>query len=166
MKLHDKPLTALTAEDLMSREVITVPTGMSLRGAALLLTRAHVSGAPVVDERGQCVGVLSTSDFLKLAGGAAPHSTHRTSCVCAEWQVMELSNVPEDVVQHYMTPDPVTIPPETVLPELARCMLDAHIHRVIVVDSQRRPLGVVSSTDVLAAVASMSCADIHECQGV
>jgi CBS domain-containing protein len=31
-------------------------------------------------------------------------------------------------------------------------MLDAHIHRVVVVDKERRPLGVVSSTDVLAAV--------------
>ena len=108
MKLQDKPLTALTAADLMSREVITVPTGMSLRGAALLLTRAHVSGAPVVDERGRCVGVLSTSDFLKLAGGAAPHG-RSTSCVCSEWQVMELEHVPEDDVQHYMTPDPVTV---------------------------------------------------------
>src|SRR4051812_17557451 len=87
MNLHDKPLTALTAEDLMSREVITVPTGMSLRGAALLLTRAHVSGAPVVDERGRCVGVLSTSDFLKLAGGIAPQCQQPHSCVCSEWQV-------------------------------------------------------------------------------
>jgi predicted transcriptional regulator len=32
-------------------------------------------------------------------------------------------------------------------------MMDAHIHRVIVVDSENRPIGVVSSTDILAAVA-------------
>jgi CBS domain-containing protein len=32
-------------------------------------------------------------------------------------------------------------------------MRDAHIHRVIVVDDRGRPVGVVTSTDILAAVA-------------
>jgi CBS-domain-containing membrane protein len=34
-------------------------------------------------------------------------------------------------------------------------MCDAHIHRVVIVDERRRPVGVVSSMDVLAAVARM-----------
>ena len=41
----------------------------------------------------------------------------------------------------------------TPIRELAREMSDADIHRVIVVDEQERPIGVVSSTDVLAAMA-------------
>jgi predicted transcriptional regulator len=32
-------------------------------------------------------------------------------------------------------------------------MVDAHIHRLIVAEDDHRPLGIVSSTDVLAAVA-------------
>jgi CBS domain-containing protein len=32
-------------------------------------------------------------------------------------------------------------------------MIDAHIHRVIVVDEEERPIGIVSNTDVLAALA-------------
>ncbi len=32
-------------------------------------------------------------------------------------------------------------------------MTDAHIHRVIIVDDQGRPTGIVSSMDILAAVA-------------
>jgi CBS domain-containing protein len=32
-------------------------------------------------------------------------------------------------------------------------MLDAHMHRIIVVDEQRSPIGIVSSTDILAAIA-------------
>lgn len=38
--------------------------------------------------------------------------------------------------------------------ELARMMTDAHLHRLVVVDAQGRPVGIVSSTDVLAALAS------------
>jgi len=52
-----------------------------------------------------------------------------------------------------MTRDPVTAPRETRIQQLARTMLDAHIHRVVIVDEGERPVGIVSSTDVLAAVA-------------
>lgn len=52
-----------------------------------------------------------------------------------------------------MTADPVSVPPSTRLSELARSMLDAHIHWVIVVDALDRPVGIVSSTDILAALA-------------
>jgi CBS domain-containing protein len=46
-----------------------------------------------------------------------------------------------------MTPDPVTISPSTPIGKLARSMLDAHIHRVIVLEVERRLIGVVTSTD-------------------
>jgi CBS domain-containing protein len=52
-----------------------------------------------------------------------------------------------------MSADPVLVPPCFRINQLARMMLDAHIHRVIVADEQGRPIGIVSSTDILAAVA-------------
>jgi CBS domain-containing protein len=52
-----------------------------------------------------------------------------------------------------MTPDPETVRPTTLIRSLARIMIDAHIHRVIVVDEEYRPIGIVTSTDVLAALA-------------
>jgi CBS domain-containing protein len=67
--------------------------------------------------------------------------------------MIETEFIPHGTVRNQMTRDPVLVTPETPITELARKMLDAHIHRVIVVDEQRRPVGVVSSTDVLAAVA-------------
>ena len=56
-------------------------------------------------------------------------------------------------VRQYMTSDVVTAGPHTPLAKLARTMLDVHIHRVIVVDEQHRPIGIVSSTDLVAALA-------------
>jgi CBS domain-containing protein len=53
-----------------------------------------------------------------------------------------------------MTADVVTAGPQTPLPELARTMIDAQIYRVIVVNRQHRPIGIVSITDILAALAS------------
>ena len=64
MTTASTPLLARTAADLMSPTVVTIPQDMSLRGAARLLAQADVSGAPVVDAAGRCVGVLSARDFV------------------------------------------------------------------------------------------------------
>jgi len=189
----------LAATDLMSRDVVTIPRTMLLREAAHLLRQADATGAPVVDERGRCVGVLSAVDFLRwaeedrlavaahdirtcryqmkqrleagqeavactLCEGACPLQVMqpatggRRIAVClmphdvlSDWQQVE-EDVPEGEVGKYMTADVVTVPPGTPLKDLTRMMIDAHIHRVVVVDEDGRPIGVVSSTDVLAAL--------------
>jgi CBS domain-containing protein len=149
-----KALTALTAEDVMSRNLLTVPHRMSLRAAACMLSRADITGAPVVDDTGRCVGVISSVDFLHFAQGGRPPSPRPAhESVSTAWQMVEIEQVPAEEVSAFMTKDPVMTGPGTTVVELARTMLEAHIHRVIVVDADKRPVGVVSSTDVVAAVA-------------
>jgi CBS domain-containing protein len=152
-----KPFLALTAADLMSRDVVMIPRAMSLRTAAHLLSESQVSGAPVVDETGECVGVVSTTDFMHWVGygerGAWRPVCSNPGCFHSAWQVVDVNDLPTDEVDAYMTTDPVTVSPGTPIAELAREMIDAHIHRIIVVDAKNLPIGVVSSTDVLAAVA-------------
>lgn len=153
MTIND--LSELTAHDLMSREVVAIPETMSLRRAARRLLDARVSGAPVVDEAGCCIGVLSSTDFMRWV--EKEDDRPGQGCVCSdflpEWHLECLDAVPMDAVRTSMTPDPVTALPETRLGALARMMLDAHVHRVIIVDEARRPVGIVSSTDLLAALA-------------
>ena len=204
MPVSNKPLLALTAGDLMTREVVRLPEEMPVRDAARLLLQNQVSGAPVVDAQGKCVGVFSAIDFLRLAKMRADatrptapplpitcsfQTQHRTAdgkevtrcmlppgvcplqvkqegpggeklivcsqphCVLVDWQVVEVEKLPTDAVREFMTPDPVTARPATPIRLLARMMIDVHIHRVIVVDEEQRLIGIVSSTDVLAAVA-------------
>jgi CBS domain-containing protein len=155
MRATTKPFWALTASDLMSREVVAIPRDMSLRAAAHLLREARITGAPVVDGDGRCIGVLSTSDFIKWIEQSRRICEPRVAENCfADWQVVDLEALPAYTVAEHMTGDPVTVPPLVSITDLARQMLDAHIHRIIVVDQQRRPIGVVSSTDILAAVAA------------
>jgi CBS domain-containing protein len=196
-----KPLRDLLASDLMSREVSVLSQGMPLRDAARLLLEAGVSGAPVVDATGRCVGVLSAGDFLRSAANpdAAPHSPlpvtcafqaqgrlaggERTTlctlsagacpiqgtgaglsgeelvvcrephCVPVDWQVVQLETLPTDEVARFMTTDPVTAEPDTPVRALARMMVNAHIHRVVIVNAEKKPVGIVSSTDLIAALA-------------
>jgi len=151
-----KPFLALTAADLMTPEVVMIPKEMSLRAAAHMLAQNQITGAPVVDAQGRCVGVISATDFMRWAEmekPTTPEPSAASACVCSDWQVMDLEEIPTDEVAQYMTRDPVTVGPATPVGQLARRMLDAHIHRVVVVDRQDHPVGVVSSTDILAAVA-------------
>jgi CBS domain-containing protein len=197
-------LRGLTAGKLMSFEVVTIPESLPVRDAARRLAAARVSGAPVVDESGCCVGVLSVTDIARwatlppapsagpsrtcsfwehgcgaagedvavcqLAPGACalqrrqagPNGKPLTACtqphgVCVgEWQVLEPAETSDGTVREFMTPDPVTASADTPIRSLTRMMIDASVHRVIVVDDAGRPVGIVSSTDVLAAVARCS----------
>ena len=159
MRTVTKPLLTLTVADLMSGPVITIPKEMSLQGAAHMLSRFSISGAPVVDTQGRCVGVLSTTDFLSWAEKgeqASGQGCGSAACAHTAWQVLDVETFPQCEVGRFMTPDPVTVQPGMHISDLARMMTDAHIHRVIVVDGQDRPVGIVSSTDILAAVAYAS----------
>ena len=158
MTTMTKPFLELSAIDLMSRDLRVIPDNMPLREAAQLLLRHQVSGAPVVDHTGTLIGVLSATDFVRQLGrrgdsNQKAQAAESHECFCADWQMKETSELPTDAVRHFMTRDTVTTAPEASITDLARMMVDAHIHRVIVVDEHNSPMGIVTSTDVLAAVA-------------
>lgn len=125
--------TDLTAGDLMSRDLVSVSQETPMREAGRLLLLHQISGLPVVEADGTCVGVLSTTDFLR-------------------WQITNVEQSPTGEVGQYMTLDPATVTADTPLTELAQRMADAHIHRVLVVDRLYRLVGIISSTDVLAGI--------------
>lgn len=139
----------LTAADVMRDDVAAIPESMSLRGAARLLADAGTYAAPVVDRQGRCVGLLSSSALLDwFADGAT--SDPGDAGFWSEWQM----EIPGEVrVARRMAANPPTVPPETPLREVASGLL-ARRTTAIVVDHRHRPLGVLSSADVLAAVTA------------
>lgn len=169
MKANVKPLLTLTAADIMSDNVVMLPQEMSLQGAARLLARVRVTGAPVVDDHGHCIGVLSATDFMhwveKDDDPMKSASIHES--VCKPWEIPE-GTIPTCTVSDFMTRDPVLVAPGTRIGELATMMIDAHIHRVIVVDAASgRPVGIVSTMDILAAIARADHVPMQdeECEG-
>jgi CBS-domain-containing membrane protein len=101
------------------------------------------------------VGVLSTTDFVEWAGKEEmpPHGPgNKSACVC-EWEIVTGEAPADEQVSDWMTSDLVLALPTASVSELARSMIDAHVHRIIVAGADERPIGIVSSTDILAAVA-------------
>jgi len=152
-------LISMCAGEIMSADMVMIPREMSLPGAARLLARGRVTGAPVVDAEGHCIGVLSPADFVHWVEDEH-RPTEQADPMCSAWQIPESETGPGSRVESVMNKNPVRVSPETRIPELARRMFEAHVHRVIVVDTiSQKPLGVVSSMDILAVLARLESSE-------
>jgi CBS-domain-containing membrane protein len=143
-------LLALRVEDVMNREVVTVSESETMKQAAKRLANFEVTGAPVVDDSGRCVGVLSGSDFVGKDAGLHPSETMLVKNTLHEpFHVERLEN---DRVDAHMSPVVQTISPKAGVIQAARMLCGEHIHRLMVLDDDQRPVGVLSSLDLLAAM--------------
>ncbi len=152
-------LISLRVTDVMNPRVVEVPMNATMAEAAKILSENEISGAPVVDEHGHCVGVLSTTDFALREGRREGHATAEGSVEQILVQdtpggVLYIEEVAEDAVHQHMTTAVQTTTSITPLLEAARCMCSEHIHRLIVLDEAQRPVGVVSALDLVAAMVA------------
>ena len=58
----------MLARDIMTTPVVTVTADMSIRDLAKILTEKGISGAPVVDDSGRVVGIVSEADVIAKNG--------------------------------------------------------------------------------------------------
>lgn len=144
-------LLSLRVKDIMRNDVLTVDETDSIRSAAVKLFQGEVTGAPVVDTAGRCVGVISGSDFIGKSADA-----HATQVVVqhgpeAPYEVEFLN---DDMVRSHMCSDVCAISPESSIMQAARRMCEYHVHRLVVLDREERPIGVVSTLDIVAAMVA------------
>ena len=127
----------LLVRDLMSLEPVTVRGGAPLVVADMLMRQFGVSGLPVIDGQGELIGVLSRTDLMALAGDARVEA----------WQGRSVAAT--------MTAPSLTVEADAPLVEAAARMEEHHVHRLVVVERESgRPIGILSATDIVRAVAS------------
>jgi len=150
-------LAADTAADLMSTNPVSLHKGASVHEAIALLTDRNFDAAPVIDENGRPIGVVTVTDilvhdreyarFLKT-GDMTPKSD------------MEIygNRLPDDFgieivdrtsVEEIMTPAVFTVEETTPAAVAVRKMLDLRVHHLFVADQDGVLIGVISSCDVL-----------------
>lgn len=127
-------LRARTALDLMTTNPISVRDSALVGDAVVLLTRKGFHAAPVIDQRGRPVGVLSYTDVLvheraRLeAGNSGPD----------EAQVRDL-----------MTPAVFSVPADAPAGRVVGEMVALNVHQLYVVDPVNVLVGVITPLDVL-----------------
>ncbi len=117
--------------NLMSIDPIVIDAEAPITEAELLLKSYRISGLPVVLD-GVLSGVLSQTDLL---------NARSSELIGANWGRVR--------VRHLMTRPAVTVHLNTSVERAARLMLEQHIHRLVVVDEEDEPIGVITSTDLL-----------------
>jgi len=149
-------LRSLRVADVMNRQVVPVQAQQTMSEAAELFVSRRISGAPVVDEMGRCVGILSAADFVCRESAAAHGSTFHAACEKAvvrqspngPWVIQDVLS---DRVSAHMTPAVQTVDSNSPLVEAGRIMCTQHIHRLPVLDAAGHPLGMLTSLDIVAA---------------
>ncbi len=141
----------LRVADVMNRSVCEVSASQGMDAAAVYLMQHKVSTAPVVDELGKCVGMLSAVDFVRRAcsgdnRNAEPHVLQQPD----PDSPLEIA-APGDYVGAYMTEAVQSTTPDQSLLTAARMMCVEHLHRLPVFEGTQL-VGMVSTMDVVAAL--------------
>ncbi len=132
-------LLTLKVKDVMTRDVVCVAKDQTLADAARLFVDKGISGAPVVDDGGYCVGVLSAIDYVR-----------REHVLQGKWDEVAEG----DRVRNEMSAGVRSITPEQTLLNAARVMCEKHVHRLPVLDAEGKPVGLITSMDVVAALVN------------
>ena len=131
--------TDLRVADLMTIHPVAVSVDASIEDGEELLRVHRISGLPVVDADGRLVGVISLTDLLYLSVPSVQalirHHEHGI-------RVGEVMSTP-----------PVTIESTATLREAAQLMHEDRLHRLVAVNADGRPIGVISAMDFVALAA-------------
>jgi CBS domain-containing protein len=114
---------AATVADLMVRNVLTVEPSDTIGEAAEKMDAANVGAVVVVEDMVRIVGIVTERDLMRAVAARARAAEAR--------------------VRQWMTPNPVTIEPETSVEDAAQVMFDNNFRHLPVV-KDGRPLGIVS----------------------
>jgi len=148
----------LKVKDIMTTELITVSPQTEITSAAKILLEKRINGLPVIDDSGKLVGILCQSDLVAQQKSIPIPSVYTlldsfiplTSLKRIDKEVQKIAALK---VEQAMTPDPVTVGPETDIEDVARLMVDKKYHTLPVVEGGKI-VGIVGKEDVLKTLLS------------
>lgn len=147
----------LTAQDIMTRDVITVKENATVRELAALLLTSNISGAPVIDETGKVIGVVTESDLIFQ--NKKVHLPTAFAILDAfvflerpEKMEQELKKMAGSRVGDICSRKLISVTPETELEELATLMAEKKIHTLPVMAAGNL-VGVIGKSDIIRTIA-------------
>lgn len=148
--------TELRARDVMTADPVCAKPSMTIRDLARLFEEHEVSGLPVVDHQGTVIGVVSKTDLIRRCAEGTDDlpPAYLFEVLSEQGEEDETAEViPEPLVcvEDFMTEDPLTVSPDVPAAAVAKLMYENRIHRVIVVDGGKYPIGIITSMDLLSA---------------
>ena len=143
----------MLVKEIMTQSPITVTGSMEIIKVAKLLLDKHINGVPVVDDAGKLVGILCQSDIIAQQKQLPVPSLfsfldgyiNLSSMKSLEKEVRKIAAT---AVSDAMTPNPVTVSPDSSIETVAALMVDHNFHTLPVVEDGLL-VGVVGKEDIL-----------------
>lgn len=165
MSTTPESVRSMTVSDVMRHEVLAANAGWSLEELADFLVDNSISGAPVVAENDELVGVVSLTDLVRQnrmqehgSGGQDTHDIYlfELDRKMGKDELRELHVQYETpvIVRDIMTPMIFSVSEQTSVQEVAETMLKGRIHRVFVTRDNRLH-GIVTALDMLKIIRDM-----------
>jgi CBS domain-containing protein len=150
----------MRVKEIMSDNPITVSSGMEIIKAAKILLDRRINGMPVVDEAGKVVGILCQSDIIAQQKKIPVPSLFSfldgyISLSSAKSLEKAVRKIAATTVADAMTPNPVTVGPDSSIETVAALMVDHNLHTLPVVEKGVL-VGVVGKEDILRTLMPAS----------
>jgi CBS domain-containing protein len=157
-------LLADIAGELMRANPVSLRADASIHEALILFTEKGFTAAPVIDDSGRPVGVLSQSDIIVhdrekvVYATSVPEFYHESDLHTSSGERLkgfQVEVVDRTTVRDLMTPAVFAVTLDTPSSQVIAKMLAMHIHRLFVVDADNTLVGVISALDVLRYLRSV-----------
>lgn len=153
-------LADLSLSELMSKNVLTVYEGWSVKRLAGFFVKHGISGAPVIAADDELVGVVTQSDVVRFESREISEQEIRrlSQFYCGPFG----GELDDDDIRHMkekanenctvysiMTPEVHSVELYTTVEDACRMIVEKHLHRLFVTDNGQL-VGVVTAGDVLS----------------
>ena len=147
----------LTAGQLMTEKVITVTPATPVRELAQTLSENQISGAPVLDDQGMVIGVVTESDLIDQN-----KKVHIPTVVTIldsfiflespDKMEKELKKMVGITVEDIFAHEVISVQKDTPLDEVATLMAEKRVHTLPVMDGEKL-VGVIGKSDIIRTIA-------------
>jgi CBS domain-containing protein len=147
----------LKAKDIMTKEVITVKPETTLEELARLLMKRQISGAPVIDDNGKIIGIVTENDLisknsrlhiptiLRLFDAYIPLGTSKMES--------DIRKMAASTVEDICTKEIITVDEEASVEYIATIMTEKRIH-ILPVVREGKLVGIIGKKDLIKGIAS------------
>lgn len=136
-------LKADTAADLMTVDPVSIRHNAKFQEALQFFLDRNIMAAPVIDDSGRPMGVVTVTDLL----------VHARECGCTDGAMLAKAMMSPETVAELMTPTVFSVAKNTSAAEVVRDMLQTHVRHMFVVDDDQTVIGVISVRDILRHMA-------------
>jgi CBS domain-containing membrane protein len=148
---YRRRLGRLTCTDIMSRQPVSVDYGTPLQDAWRLLRQRRIKALPVVDRASRVIGVVTLADFmddptLDLHDGWK----HRLQALLSPSRTMHTDKA--EAVGQIMATNVRVAYADQPIAELVPLFATTGHHHIPVVDGERRLVGILTQSDLVAAL--------------